>query len=362
MKSEQSEHDRAYAHFLQVFHCTTRAKKVSRVSGEGKAGIFGNARIVELWERYLSEERLRGHTEKGLRMLAKDVRRFLSYLAESGIAPDTLALHEAQDYQGWLVEHGRRDGSPLRRSTIAGRIKAASNFAEFLRRSGNLLSNPFRDIVRVREEKTLPRGILKEDQMLALLDHLRRWDRAPSMKDQVTRYRVHVIAELQYATGMRIGEVADLKADDLDLEREFVTIREPKNGKPRTAFLTDYAKEVLRMYVAQLREVTMNGWNRAHGEFLFASGWEVLTALVNRHLTRACTELGLPRMTSHGFRHALGYHLLRAGCSIRHIQQILGHEALHSTEVYTKVDREDLRAVLTAYHPRVLRRPGDERP
>jgi integrase/recombinase XerC len=57
-------------------------------------------------------------------------------------------------------------------------------------------------------------------------------------------------------------------------------------------------------------------------------------------------------MRSHGFRHALGYHLLRAGCNIRHIQSILGHRQLRNTEIYTKVENEDLKHVVDACHPR----------
>jgi site-specific recombinase XerD len=63
-------------------------------------------------------------------------------------------------------------------------------------------------------------------------------------------------------------------------------------------------------------------------------------------------ELDLPEFTSHGFRHCVGYHLLRAGCQVRYIQEILGHEHIQSTEVYTKIDKENLKAVLDQYHPR----------
>ena len=74
----------------------------------------------------------------------------------------------------------------------------------------------------------------------------------------------------------------------------------------------------------------------------------------NRYLAAKAREAGLSHWSSHGFRHALGYHLLRAGCDVRRIKEILGHERIATTEIYTEVDREDLRSVLDTYHPRAV--------
>ena len=101
-----------------------------------------------------------------------------------------------------------------------------------------------------------------------------------------------------------------------------------------------------------LRAHAFNDWNRRNDRLLFGTGWARFGKAVNAQLAQACASCGLPVMRSHGFRHAVGFHLLRAGCNIRHIQSILGHRRLRNTEVYTKVEKEDLKQVVDACHPR----------
>jgi integrase/recombinase XerC len=174
------------------------------------------------------------------------------------------------------------------------------------------------------------------------------------------RYRMHVIAELMYSTGLRVSEVAGLKPSDVDFARSVVNVRDGKGGYARVAFLNEYAREVLRLYAEKMRLLVMNELNRNRSEYLFGAGWKNFKRTVNRYLAAASRKLALPALTSHSFRHALGYHLLRAGCNIRHIQEILGHRRLKNTEVYTKVDKEDLRKVLDNCHPRQWKRKTDE--
>jgi len=129
-------------------------------------------------------------------------------------------------------------------------------------------------------------------------------------------------------------------------------VREGKGGYQRVAFLNEFASEVLRLYVERVRTLALSQWNLRNTDRLFAMGWEQFGKMMNGELARACASLGFPPMRSHGFRHAVGYHLLRAGCNIRHIQSILGHRRLRNTEVYTKVEKEDLKNVVDACHPR----------
>ena len=308
-----------------------------------------------LFEEYLADEKLIGHTEKGLHLLKAKVPKLFDYLDEMDFKFGEVGIKEAQGYQGWLLETGRRDGGKYRNSTIATYLKAAASFYEFLTRKGVVYGNPFKEIRRVKEEKTLPRNIPKEKELDGLLYDLTRWDTEEGLKRQVTRYKVHVIAELQYATGLRISEAAGLKVSDIDFAKGIVLVREGKGGFSRIAWMNDYAKEVLRLYIDQMRVLTFSEWHERNGHLLFGTPWFSLEKLVNKTLKRSAERLGMGRFTSHWFRHSLGYHLLRNGCSIRHIQQILGHKHLKNTEVYTKVDREDLKDVLDTCHPRKYR-------
>jgi len=97
--------------------------------------------------------------------------------------------------------------------------------------------------------------------------------------------------------------------------------------------------------------ILSRGW-RKHRERLFGADVATLMSAVNKELSEVCNKLKIPVITCHGFRHSIGTHLLRAGCDLRHIQMILGHEKLNSTQRYTRVDRRDLRNIIDKYHPR----------
>jgi site-specific recombinase XerD len=116
--------------------------------------------------------------------------------------------------------------------------------------------------------------------------------------------------------------------------------------------MTGFAAEIMAWYLKQGRNILLSKGSRTYGHTVFGTHPERLTALVNQELKKTCQMLGLPVISSHGFRHSLGTHLLRAGCDMRYIQVILGHESLQSTQVYTRIDKEELKDSLDRFHPR----------
>ncbi|MCK5201723.1 MAG: tyrosine-type recombinase/integrase [Spirochaetales bacterium] len=309
----------------------------------------------ELISEFLKDEKLKGRMEKGLKTLKQTVPKFISWLDLSDLQFSEVGVKEALSYQEWLIETGRLDGDKYHPSTVRNFLKGAINFYEFLKDRGLVHDNPFRQIRKIREEKILPRNILKEKQMDALLSKLSLFDSEKGLKNQITMYKVHVIAELMYASGLRIGEVADLATSDIDFSKGIINVREGKGGVPRVAWLGDYSKEILNLYITGMRKLTFSWWHERNNHLLFGTPWFSLEKLVNKTLKKVSGNLKIGHFTSHGFRHALGYHLLRSGCNIRYIQEILGHKHLKNTEIYTKVDREDLRDVLDSFHPRKFR-------
>jgi site-specific recombinase XerD len=262
-------------------------------------------------------------------------------------------------YIGWLSSQLSPAGRPYSAQTVVCYFSAARAFYAYLKGRGVLVTNPFAEVRRPRVEKRLPRGILKEAEMKVLLEGLMRFDDIPHLKAALAAYRLHVVAELMYATGLRVSEVASLRVSDIDFPRSTITVRVAKGGWPRVAFLGEFAREVLRLYIECVRVVAATECHRKNEGLLFGTRWSAFGRAVNSGLAEACASLGLPAMRSHGFRHAVGFHLLRAGCNIRHIQSILGHRRLRNTEVYTRVDKEDLKQVVDACHPRKWGGAGD---
>jgi len=318
-----------------------------------------NDKYKSLFNEYLQHIRLAGHTVQGIIGLRSRVPKFFTFLEEQGLEIHEVGIREAQEYQGWLISTGRKDGGQYSPKTINAYIISASNFYGFVKRKGLVSANPFKEIKRMRIDRKLPRNLLKEDQMNDFLAKLAQYDNETSLKTKITRYKVHVAAELMYATGLRINEVAALRNEDINFTRGTIVVRHGKGGKTRTVWMNDYAKEVLKLYVEQMRELVFNKWNERNNT-LFGVRWQSFEKIVNRVLKATARELRFPPFTTHGFRHAVGYHLLRAGCNIRYIQEILGHKLLRNTEIYTQVDKEDLREVLDTCHPRQFRSRHDE--
>jgi len=311
-----------------------------------------NEKQKNLLNDFLKEGKLGGYREQHLIGLRSRVPKLFAFLNEKGLCIEELGAKDALEYQGWLLETGRRKGGKYRNNTILSYLGAAGALCEYLKRKSILLSNPFREIRKVRADKKIPRDLLKEKEMNHFLCELSHFEREKDLKNKITRYKVHVIAELMYATGLRISEVAALTLDSIDFTRGIVTVVDGKKGKSRIAFLNDYAKEVLQIYVDKMRDVIFSEWNEKNSNLLFGvkCGW--LVKVVNKTLNKVAGDAGYEGFTSHRFRHGVGYHLLRAGCNIRYIQQLLGHELLRNTEIYTKVEKEDLKEVLDTYHPR----------
>lgn len=277
----------------------------------------------------------------------------MRFMEDRGKHVSETTTQDAYAYQGSLIDATTEGGKGYEANTILSYINAAHAFCAYLARTGMLLDDPFAHIHRVRRPKKLPSGILRESQMAALLGALHDWGLSGNLKDSSRRYLLHVVSELQYASGLRVAELAALTPADVDVERALVYVHGGKHGSERVGFLTDYAADVLDLYVRVMRPLLSNGQKSAHSGRLFFTDYGRLGHLMNDELLRASVSAGVPKITSHGFRHALGYHLLRGGCPLRYIQAILGHKNIANTEVYTKVDVADVKAVFDACHPRM---------
>ena len=277
--------------------------------------------------------------------------RLVAWLSVMGSSISDLDEELSWAYQGYLLERvNERTGGQLRASTVATEMKRIRRFGEWLTKKGYARENPFLAVDPVRSAKNPPYGLLREDELALFLDALADWDRDQDVRNRMWAYRAHVMAETQYATGLRMSELGNLVSGDLDLDRFEIRVRNGKGGKDRVAYLTVYAAQVLREYCAMRHLVVKGGEKR--NRYLFGPAGENLARAYNRRLNEVAQSLGFGRFFNHKFRHELGYHLLRAGCPIRSIQGILGHDKLASTEIYTRVDAEDVREVLDTCHPR----------
>jgi site-specific recombinase XerD len=237
------------------------------------------------------------------------------------------------------------------KATVLNMIGRISSFYEYLYSRKLVLSNPFTGLYRPKRPQSLPRNILSVDETNTLLDSLKDFNREDGITKRRMLYKAHVAAELLYATGMRKGELARLTVSDVDCIHGTVRILDTKANKERTVYMNDYCREVLHIYITEVRRYILT--ERQDKELLFGSSRN-LGMWLNALLKEKSQELKFSEITVHSFRHNFGMHLLSAGCDIRLIQQMLGHSSLLTTQVYTRVDKHDLLQVVDSCHPRSL--------
>ena len=287
----------------------------------------------------------------------------MKYIEDVDLDYAYVTLQDAQNYQEYLTTLGR-NGRPSGKLfyctvTVITAIGRLTSFYTYLTKRNISIYNPFHGIVKLRREKTLPKNILNEENMGTLLSRLKNFMNGKDLNEKRQLYKAHVIAELMYSTGARINEVMSLRASDIDFNCGTVKLKDSKTGKTRSGILNSFALHVLRLYLDEMREDVLFLKNGADISLLFGSGSHLII-WINEIVNRESVKLTLGHFASHNFRHAFGAHLLKNGCDIRYIQELLGHVRLGTTQVYTKVVKDDLRAVLDNFHPRKFRKVMNE--
>lgn len=307
-------------------------------------GIVLSSPYAEIYESYKAYVRRRINKPGEIKQRSLCLQ-ILQWFDREDILPEEVSISDVVKYKQSISETVSRRGTVYSSGAICNFLKAGRVMWDYLVKEEKVPSNPFREVPYPRIPQHLTRNFLNESQMNRLLETLTHFE-------NLEEYRAHVVSEFLYATGLRIAEAASLEVGDIDTEQRMVYVREGKGGVSRIAFLTCYAADVMDQYLKKGREVLLEQKWRKNGEKVFGCDKRTLSGSVSETVSEVCKRLEQPEITCHGFRHSLGTHLLKAGCDMRHIQVILGHENLNSTQVYTRVDKDDLRESIDSYHPR----------
>ena len=282
------------------------------------------------------------------------VRAFFAWLDQKGLALTAVKRQDLQAYQTELFALRKRDGKPYSAGFQVNRFSALKSFFGFLVRRHILLADPTAGLERPRLETRLPRAILTPQEARKLV-------LAPDTKTP-TDLRDHAIMETLYATGIRASELIQLSPFDVDTEEGMLRVVRGKGGKDRNVPLTRAAAEAIEAYLAQGRPQLLATKRTGSGIYptkaprrLFVSprGGILYRATLDRLVRAWAEKAGITkRVSPHVFRHSVATHLLKRGADIRHIQVLLGHACLSTTERYTRVEISDLQAVVRRAHPR----------
>jgi integrase/recombinase XerC len=161
--------------------------------------------------------------------------------------------------------------------------------------------------------------------------------------------RDHALLEFLYASGARVGELVGLDDDAVDLDSRSARLF-GKGSRQRLVPLGEPVRASLARWLTEGRPALVGGTTSV--VFCAADGRRMDPRTVRRIVERSATAAGLPRVTPHTLRHSYATHLLEGGADLRSVQELLGHEALATTQIYTHVSREQLRSAYEHAHPR----------
>ncbi|MBJ7287439.1 tyrosine recombinase XerC [Williamsia sp.] len=289
------------------------------------------------FEDFLRYER--GSSEHTIRAYVGDVRALISFagVRRCAIADIDLALLRA-----WLGESTRRGAA---RTTIARQVSSVKTFCAWAAREGLLGSDVSIRLQAPRAHRTLP-PVLTADQARRVTD-----DPVRSTSDEPVATRDRVIVELLYATGIRVGELCGLDVGDVDDSRRVLRVI-GKGDKERTVPFGVPAAQALDRWLRIGRPALATP--RSGAALLLGAKGGRLDPRMARSVVHAATRSveGAPDLGPHGLRHSAATHLLEGGADLRVVQELLGHSSLATTQLYTHVGVERLRAVHRQAHPR----------
>jgi len=289
--------------------------------------------------RYLVAER--NASELTVKAYREDLIGFAEWIESRSIAVHSLATLQPQhlrEFQSALQQAG------YAKSTISRKLASLRSFFRYAMRDGLIASNPAKPLRNPRRNRKLPH-VLSGQEIERLLT-------APPA-DQVAGLRDRAILETMYSAGLRVSELVGLRDGDLDFSQGIVRVR-GKGRKERLSPLGSYAIEAIRRYAAQRqRSPKTESMGRTAPVFVNRFGNALTTRSVGRMLDKYIAKAELDTRTSpHTLRHSFATHLLDRGADIRSVQELLGHQSLTTTQIYTHVSAANLRRVYEAAHPR----------
>ena len=284
--------------------------------------------------RYLTEEK---HAQKNtLNSYARDLNQFQTWLMANGITDLKKVKKETvNEYLQYMSGKGK---SP---ATVTRSTASIRSFYNYMLREGRVKTNPAKAVTSQKVERKYPEILTNREVELFL--------EQPKCVDE-KGFRDHAMLELLYATGIRVSELIGLNVEDVNLTVGF--IRCTTHGKERIIPLYTAAVKALREYMEKIRPRIIADENQQalfvnmSGERMSRQGfWKIIKYYQEKaHIDKD--------ITPHTLRHSFAAHLLENGADLRSIQQMLGHSDISSTQVYTQLVKQNLKAVYNKYHPK----------
>lgn len=298
-----------------------------------------------LTNRYMESLRIRNFSERTIEVNEGYLRTFFQYL-EGRKMTDLTAVTETDltAYQRELFYRPTYKGTARTPTSLNRALIAVKGLYRFLKAEGVVVRDPSVAVELARRPEELPRNILTPKEAKKIIER-------PDIATRIG-YRDRTMLEVLYSTGLRKNELRKLKVEDVKLEEGLLFVRQGKGGKDRVVPLGRLACKFLENYIKAIRpevlrdkqypELFLSSWGRPIGEGTVRWVVEKYAKLsgVKKHVT------------CHLWRHTCATHLVQNRANLRHVQQMLGHRSLATTERYLSLTITDLKEAHARFHPR----------
>lgn len=285
-----------------------------------------NERLINDFKNYLELER--NYSNNTSLSYVKDVTLFSDFIKKD------LLLVDKKDIEKYIRSLNKSS------KTISHMISSLKSFYNYYMRMGNIKSNPTDEIDRPKIEKKIPEFLTLEE-VSSLLNF---------KVNNEFEARNKAILELLYSSGLRISELTSLELSNIDLDECLVRVM-GKGSKERIVPLGDYAIDALKEYIYFYRPILNK--NNSSYVFLNNRGGILSRQFIFKVIKEECIKKGIRKNVSpHTLRHTFATHLLKNGADLRIIQELLGHENLSTTQIYTHLTNDKLKHDYEDYFPR----------
>ncbi len=298
----------------------------------------GSCELVDLYLGHLTGER--NASEHTVRSYGRDLAQFMDFLESRGEAdsfPEGVTRLTVRAYLADLLERG------YAKSSVARKIAALRSIYKYLRRRGHITVNPLSGLRTPKTGRRLPK-FLSVDEVEKLLDAIK--------PNGLWSQRDRAVLEVLYSGGLRVSELTSSDLADVDLDSGLIRVR-GKGKKERLAPLGRAAVKSLEGYLTERSRSPRRTRFDREAVFLNRRGGRLTSRSVRRLVEKYASGAGLPGdITPHTLRHSFATHLLDRGADLRSVQELLGHENISTTQVYTHLTTEKMKEIYDGAHPR----------
>ncbi|MGF7138427.1 site-specific tyrosine recombinase XerD [Roseimarinus sediminis] len=292
---------------------------------------------IKGFEEYLRLEK--ALSQNSINAYINDINKLLDFLKQSykGISPQKVKLNHLKSFIEWLNEKGV---SPR---TQARTISGIKSYYKYLLIEEKINSDPTALLESPKIGRKLP-DVLSTDEIDGLIDAID--------VDKPEGQRNKAILETLYSCGLRVSELVNLKVSNLFFEQGYIKI-EGKGDKERLVPISERAMLEIKKYLEGYRKTLKIVHGAEDILFLNRRGQKLSRVMIFTIIKNLAGKLNLNKKISpHTFRHSFATHLIDGGADLRAVQEMLGHESILTTEIYTHLDREYLKDTINQFHPR----------